>query len=85
VDYVIPTALDVPNIEVAHVETLSPFTELGTKGIGEATIIGSKVAVIDAIEDALSPLNIVITEAPATKERVWKLISSATANRNRYG
>ena len=83
VDYVMPTALDVPNIEVAHVETLSPFTELGTKGMGEAPIIGSKAAVIDAIEDALSSLNIVITEAPATKERIWKLISNATANRNR--
>jgi carbon-monoxide dehydrogenase large subunit len=78
-----PTALDVPNIEVAHVETLSPFTELGTKGMGEAPIIGSKVAVIDAIEDALSPLNIVITETPATKERVWRLISNAMANRER--
>ena len=76
-DYIMPTALDAPDIELGHVETPSPFTELGTKGMGEAPTIGSKVVIINAIEDALSPFNVVINEAPATKERIWKLISQS--------
>ncbi|WP_286974911.1 xanthine dehydrogenase family protein molybdopterin-binding subunit [Acetomicrobium sp. UBA5826] len=76
-DYLIPTTLDSPNVIVEHLCTPSPFTELGTKGMGEAPIIGSKVAVINAIEDALSPLGIVVTESPATPERIrgWILES----------
>jgi carbon-monoxide dehydrogenase large subunit len=73
-DYVMPTAVDSPDIVIGHVETLSPFTELGQKGMGEAPIIASKAAVINAIEDALSPFKIRIPESPATKERVRKWI-----------
>lgn len=77
-DYVMPTALDAPDITIGHIETPSPFTELGTKGMGEGSTISSKGAIISAIEDALSPFQIHITEAPATKERVrkWILTSS---------
>ncbi len=82
-DYVMPTALDAPNIEVGHVKTPSPFTELGTKGMGEAPTIGSKVVIINAVEDALSPFNIVIAETPATKERIWRLISQCKKSRER--
>jgi carbon-monoxide dehydrogenase large subunit len=73
-DYLIPTAKDAPDIAVGYIEIPSPFTELGSKGMGEAPIIGSKVAVINAIEDALSPFEIRITESPATRERVRKWI-----------
>ena len=45
--------------------------------MGEAPTIGSKVVIINAIEDALSPFKVVINEAPATKERIWKLISQS--------
>jgi CO/xanthine dehydrogenase Mo-binding subunit len=76
-DYVIPTAQDSPDIVIGHVETPSPFTELGQKGMGEAPIIGSKAAMINAIEDALSPFKIRITESPATRERVRKWISES--------
>jgi len=82
-DYVMPTALDAPNIEVGHVETLSPFTELGTKGMGEAPAIGSKVVIINAIEDALSPFNIVITDAPATKEKIWRWVFQSMKGHSR--
>ena len=74
-DYIMPTALDAPDIEVDHIETPSPFTELGTKGMGEAPTIGSKVAFINAIEDALSDFGIVVDDTSATKERIWKLIA----------
>jgi carbon-monoxide dehydrogenase large subunit len=76
-DYVMPTAPDSPDIVVGHVETPSPFTELGSKGMGEAPIIGSKVAIINAIEDALSPFKIRVAESPATRERVRRWILQA--------
>jgi carbon-monoxide dehydrogenase large subunit len=73
-DFITPTALDAPDIIVKHFGTPSPFTELGTKGMGESPIIGSKAVIISAIEDALSPFKIYIPEAPATKERVRRWI-----------
>lgn len=73
-DYLMPTAPDAPDIILGHVVTPSPFTELGQKGMGEAPIIGSKAAIIHAIEDALSPFKIEVTESPATREKVRKWI-----------
>lgn len=80
-DYVMPTAQDSPDIVIGHVETPSPFTELGQKGMGEAPIIGSKVVIINAIEDALSSLKIRVNESPATKERVRKWILESQLGR----
>jgi carbon-monoxide dehydrogenase large subunit len=65
-----PTAVDAPEILIDHIETPSPFTELGTKGMGEAPIISSKAVIISAIEDALSPFRVRITETPVTRERL---------------
>ena len=76
-NYLLPTALDAQNMSIGHMETPSPFTELGTKGMGEAPIIGSKAAVISAVEDALSPFNIKIDQSPATMQRVRGLILEA--------
>jgi len=78
-DFVIPTAVDAPEIVIKHFETPSPFTELGTKGMGESPIIGSKAVIISAIEDALSPFHVRISEAPATRERVRQWIRNAPA------
>jgi len=80
VDFIMQTAMDAPHIIIKHFESPSPFTELGTKGMGESPIIGSKVAVISAIENALSSFNIRITQAPATGERVRKLILEARSS-----
>ena len=85
VDFVMPTAMDVPDITIQHFETPSPFTELGSKGMGEAPIIGSKAAVISAIENALSAFRIRITQAPATGERIRKLILDALKNQQKNG
>lgn len=76
-DYVMPTAQDSPDIVIGHVETPSPFTELGQKGMGESPIIGSKAVIINAIEDALSPFKIRLAESPATRERVRRWILEA--------
>jgi carbon-monoxide dehydrogenase large subunit len=73
-DYLMPTAVDSPDMIVGYLETPSPFTELGTKGMGEAPIIGSKAAVMAAIEDALSPFKVRVNHAPATREKVRRWI-----------
>jgi len=81
-DYLMPTATDSPDIIVGHLETPSPFTELGSKGMGEAPIIGSKAAIIAAIEDALTPFNIRVSNSPATREKVWKWIRDSQKKSN---
>ena len=74
-DYTIPSASEVPvNIEVAHVETPSPFTEYGIKGAGEGGRMGAPPALMAAIEDALSPLGVKIDELPVSASRLRELI-----------
>jgi len=75
-DYLMPTAAEIPNITVDHVETPSPFTELGTKGMGEGGPISAPSAIIGAIEDALSQYGIVIEEAPVTPDKLLKLLKA---------
>lgn len=75
--YLIPTAVEAPDIQVAHIETPSPFTETGSKGMGEAPIIGSKAVILAAIEDALSPFDIEVNTSPATPERVRQWVVEA--------
>ena len=72
-----PRQWRAPDIEVAHLETPSPFTETGSKGMGEAPIIGSKAVILAAIEDALSPFDIEVNQAPATPERVRQWVKAA--------
>jgi carbon-monoxide dehydrogenase large subunit len=81
-DFLMPTSVEAPDIVIDHFCSPSPFTELGTKGMGEAPIIGSKVAVINAVEDALSPFGIVISETPASRERIVRWIRESTARRD---
>lgn len=73
-DYLLPTIAEAPKIRIKHIETPSPFTELGTKGIGEAPIIPGKVTIINAVEDALLPFDVAIERATLTPERIVKLI-----------
>ena len=75
--YLIPTAVEAPDIQVGHLETPSPFTETGSKGMGESPIIGSKAVILAAIEDALTPFNIEVNESPATPELVRSWIVAA--------
>ncbi|SDP32360.1 xanthine dehydrogenase family protein molybdopterin-binding subunit [Desulforhopalus singaporensis] len=75
--YLIPTAVEAPDIEIAHLETPSPFSETGAKGMGEAPIIGSKAVILDAIEDALSSFNVRVNDSPATPEKVRRWINQA--------
>ena len=79
-NYLMPTALDVPDVTIGHMQTPSPFTELGTKGMGEAPLISSKAAVIAAVEDALATFGVEINESPATRQRIRQWVRAAQAN-----
>jgi CO/xanthine dehydrogenase Mo-binding subunit len=76
-DYLIPTAMDVPKIDIDHQETPSPFTEYGVKGGGEGGRMMAPGAIASAIEDALSPLGIRITGLPITESRIRRLLREA--------
>jgi len=77
VDYLLPTATEVPPIEFGHVEIPGPGIG-GYKGAGEGGAIGSTPAVINAINDALAPLGVTITQLPATPSTIVGLIEQAS-------
>jgi carbon-monoxide dehydrogenase large subunit len=76
-DYLVPMALEMPDIVVGHVETPEKSTQLGAKGIGEAGIIGAVGAVWVAVNDALKPLGAKILHQPFTPERVLDALAQA--------
>jgi carbon-monoxide dehydrogenase large subunit len=79
-DYLAPTAADVPPIELLHMESPSPFTPLGTKGMGEGGAIGAPAVVVNAVEDALSPLGVHVRQLPVSPDRLLPLIKAAKAS-----
>jgi aerobic carbon-monoxide dehydrogenase large subunit len=72
--FLLPTALEVPSIEVGHEETLSPLNELGIKGAGEAGAIPVGAAFAQAIEDALDVPGLELLEIPLSPGRLWELL-----------
>jgi carbon-monoxide dehydrogenase large subunit len=78
-DYALPRASDLPDIEVELVEVPCASNPLGVKGAGEAGAVGSPPAVINAIIDALRPDGVTHIDMPATPEKVWQAISLAKA------
>jgi aerobic carbon-monoxide dehydrogenase large subunit len=78
-DYALPRADDLPDIEVDFIEIPCGTNPLGVKGAGEAGAVGSPPAVINAIVDALAPLGIATVDMPATPEVLWRSIQAAKA------
>jgi carbon-monoxide dehydrogenase large subunit len=76
-DYLLPGTTEVPDVRIEHMETLSPWTTFGQKGIGESGAIGPPAAIVNAINDALAPLGVEVLELPATPERVFTAILRA--------
>jgi carbon-monoxide dehydrogenase large subunit len=74
-DYLIPTAADVPRVEIGHIETPSPYTPNGIKGMGEGGAIAPPAAIANAVADALSPFGVRMTEIPLTPERILNLLN----------
>jgi carbon-monoxide dehydrogenase large subunit len=79
VDYLIPSAAELPRIETARTVTPSPSNPLGVKGIGEAGTIAASAAVVNAAVDALSGLGVRHLEMPMQPGRVWEAIQQAKA------
>ena len=76
-DYLLPTSEEVPPLEVGHEETPTPLNPLGVKGAGEAGVIPVAAAVAQAVEDALQPFGVHITEMPLSPNRVRQLVAEA--------
>ncbi len=73
VDYLVPSATEVPSIEYGHIETPSPGPG-GFKGVGEGGAIGAPPAVANAVADALAPFGAEVTHLPLTPERIVELV-----------
>lgn len=77
VDYFVPTAADLPRFDLDHLETPSPVTPLGIKGVGENGTIGAAAALANALADALAPFGVEIDRLPITAESVWRALVAA--------
>jgi CO/xanthine dehydrogenase Mo-binding subunit len=77
-DYLLPTALDVPRIETAHLETPSPLNPLGVKGAGEAGAIPTGALFAQALENALGRKGLEILEMPLSPNRLFELLRDST-------
>ena len=76
-DYLLPTADVVPRIEIHHMESPTPLNPLGVKGAAESGTIGAPSAIVAAVEDALRPLGVRISELPLTPARLMAMIRAA--------
>ena len=70
-DYLIPTAVEVPDWETGFTVTPSPHHPIGAKGIGESATVGSPPAIVNAVVDALTPFGVTHMDMPCTPARVW--------------
>ncbi len=73
-DYLVPMAAEMPDIDVAHVETPSSVSELGAKGVGESGTGAAPAAIMNAVNDALRPLDARVTSQPITPETVLRAL-----------
>ena len=76
-DYILPGATEIPNIRIDHMETPSPYTTFGQKGIGEGGAIGPPAAIANAVNDALHSLGVEINEIPISPKRLLAAIGAA--------
>jgi carbon-monoxide dehydrogenase large subunit len=77
VEYLVPSAADVPEMTLSRTTTPSPSNPLGVKGIGEAGTIGASAAIVNAAVDALSGLGVRHIEMPMQPARIWNVIQEA--------
>jgi carbon-monoxide dehydrogenase large subunit len=76
-DYLLPTAMEVPRIDTGHTETPSPLNSLGIKGAGEAGAIPVGPLFAQALEDALWDVDLEIREIPLSGSRLWELVQQS--------
>ncbi|HEX2481369.1 MAG TPA: xanthine dehydrogenase family protein molybdopterin-binding subunit [Methylomirabilota bacterium] len=80
-DYLLPTASEVPVVRIGHQETPSPYTPYGLKGSGEGGRMVAPAAVASAVQDALRPLGVEVSELPITPDRIVRWVREARARR----
>jgi 2-furoyl-CoA dehydrogenase large subunit len=78
-DYLCPTATEIPRVTIKHLETPSPLTPLGAKGLGEGNTMSAPGVIANAVADALAPLGIVVDSLPLTPNRIWLWMQEANA------
>jgi carbon-monoxide dehydrogenase large subunit len=78
-DYLLPSAADVPDIELELLETPAPDVPGGMKGAGEVGILPPTAVLANAIVDALTPLGIEVDELPLDPSRIWRLAEASRA------
>jgi len=76
-DYKVPTAHEIPDVLIHHLETPCAFTETGAKGAGEGGTIGAPAAVLNAVNDALRPTGVELDHTPITPETVHRALNGA--------
>jgi aerobic carbon-monoxide dehydrogenase large subunit len=81
-DYLLPTASEVPPITIAHAETPSPLNPLGVKGVGEAGCIPTGAAFAQAVEDAVGDARLEILEIPLSPNRLYELLEDMRGTRS---
>ena len=79
-DYLVPTSMEIPEVDMIHQETPSPLTALGSKGTGEASAMSAPAAIANAVADALRPLGIEVNELPLSPNRIWHWINDAQSS-----
>jgi 2-furoyl-CoA dehydrogenase large subunit len=78
-DYTCPSAVEVPELDIGHVETPSPLTVIGSKGCGESCTMSVPACLANAIADALKPLGVTVDRLPLKPHDIWQLIQDARA------
>jgi aerobic carbon-monoxide dehydrogenase large subunit len=76
-DYLLPGSTDVPTVRIFHMETPSPYTRFGQKGLGEGGAIAPPAAITNAINDALKGLGVELLVSPVTPDRIVAAIAAA--------
>jgi carbon-monoxide dehydrogenase large subunit len=73
-DYLVPMAVEMPDIEIGHVETPTLDTQLGAKGVGEAGTAAASAAAMNAVNDAMTPFGATVAQVPMTPARILKAL-----------
>jgi carbon-monoxide dehydrogenase large subunit len=76
-EYLLVTATEMPRVDIIHQESPSPLNPLGVKGVGECGVVPAPAAIVSAIEDALAPFNVRLTQAPIFPAQLCALIRQA--------
>ena len=75
-DYLLPTASEVPPIEIVHLSTPSKITPGGIKGMGESAMVSAPAAIVNGVNDALAAFGVMIEELPITPDRVLAAVAA---------